>query len=1085
MLNQTLSHYRIVEQIGAGGMGVVYRARDEQLERDVAIKVLPPGALADDLARKRFRKEALSLARLNHPNIATVHEFGSQGDVDFLVTEYIPGLTLDAKLARGPLSTKEVIDLGLQLMQGLAAAHEQGLVHRDLKPANLRLTPDGRLKILDFGLAQLTPHPSEQGQTVTLTKSQEVTGTLPYMAPEQLRGEVTDARSDIWSAGAVLYEMACGKRPFVQSNQPLLINAILNQSPDPPRKTDGAAVPPGLQQITLKALDKDPGHRYQSARELGVDLERLSVGSSPVIIHESVQQSVPQPASPQTRSSKIFLLAGGVALALAIAGYFLVHRNKPSSTVAPPRNHRRSVAVLGFKNLAGKPEQAWLSTALSEMLTTELSQGDELRTVPGESVAQMKRSLLLPDTDSFGQETLTRIRENLGTDDVVVGSYIPLTDGVIRVDLRLQDTGAGDILAVVSEKGRASQIDELVSKAGAELRAKLGVAALSDAESASVRATLPSNPEAAQLYSEGLEKLRLFDALAARTLLEKAATLDPNHAPTHSALADAWSILGYDEKAEQQAKQALDLSSSFSREDRLLIEGQYHSLTKDWPGALTSYRALWEFFPDRVDYGLLMVRAQIRANQANDAIATIAALRKLPLSKGEIARVDLAEATVAAARTDYKLQQSAAEKAAQEGIAIGANLFVAGALREEGGAWQRMGQQEKSQALIEQARGLYTAAGDRNGAAVCLLLTGDSIYDEGHFEQARRLFEQALPVFQETADQRHLRGTMERIGNSYYDQGNLLVGKSYYERALRIDLDLKETSNLASDYGNIANALDALGDLAGARKMQEQSLAIFEKSTERRGEATTLGNLGGLMVEMGDPESAKKYFEQALSIMREISFRVGEPYPTAGLADAMLMEGDVAGARKQYEAALKLSQDAHQDDHVAQVQTALARVALEEKRFTDGEMLARGAMATFDKDNAADNGAWARAILARNLLGEGRLPEAQTLAAQALTLAQQSVSQPQHFEATLADVRAKAKAGKSSEAEKEVDAMLLSTRKSGYRAFEFEARLAQAEIELQSHSPSAKPHLAALEKDARDCGLLLVANHAEALSQGK
>src|ERR1700689_5008970 len=153
MLNQTLSHYRIVEQIGAGGMGVVYRARDEQLERDVAIKVLPPGALADDLARKRFRKEALSLARLNHPNIATVHEFGSQGDVDFLVTEYIPGLTLDAKLARGALSTKEIIDLGLQLMHGLGAAHEQGLVHRAPYPPNLPPPPDGRLQILDFGLA--------------------------------------------------------------------------------------------------------------------------------------------------------------------------------------------------------------------------------------------------------------------------------------------------------------------------------------------------------------------------------------------------------------------------------------------------------------------------------------------------------------------------------------------------------------------------------------------------------------------------------------------------------------------------------------------------------------------------------------------------------------------------------------------------------------------------------------------------------------------------------------------------------------------------------------------------------------------
>jgi serine/threonine protein kinase len=168
MIGHRLSHYRIVEQIGAGGMGVVYRAHDEQLDRDVAIKVLPPGSLADDLARKRFRKEALSLARLNHPNVATVHEFGSQDGTDFLVTEFIAGLTLDVKLAKGPLPPDEVVRLGVQLAAGLAAAHQQAIVHRDLKPGNLRVTPDGRLKILDFGLAQYMPHASELQQRLSL-----------------------------------------------------------------------------------------------------------------------------------------------------------------------------------------------------------------------------------------------------------------------------------------------------------------------------------------------------------------------------------------------------------------------------------------------------------------------------------------------------------------------------------------------------------------------------------------------------------------------------------------------------------------------------------------------------------------------------------------------------------------------------------------------------------------------------------------------------------------------------------------------------------------------------------------------------
>src|SRR2546426_6436811 len=207
LVGQVLGHYRIIEQIGAGGMGIVYRAHDEQLDRDVALKVLFAGMLADESARKRFRKEALALAKLNHPNIETVFEFGNDDGVDFLVTEYIPGITLDAKLAAGPLAETEVVRLGTQLAEGLAAAHEQGGIYRDLKPGNLRLTPDGRLKILDFGLARLVEPEGGIAITASLTQSQ-VTGTLPYMAPEQLRDERVDARSDIWAAGTVLYEMS-------------------------------------------------------------------------------------------------------------------------------------------------------------------------------------------------------------------------------------------------------------------------------------------------------------------------------------------------------------------------------------------------------------------------------------------------------------------------------------------------------------------------------------------------------------------------------------------------------------------------------------------------------------------------------------------------------------------------------------------------------------------------------------------------------------------------------------------------------------------------------------------------------------
>jgi len=1073
MIGKLLSHYRVVEQIGAGGMGVVYRAHDEQLDRDVAIKVLRPGSLADESAHKRFRKEALSLARLNHPNIATVHEFGSQDGTDFLVIEYIAGVTLDTKLARGPLSPAEVTRLGIQLAAGLAAAHQQGVVHRDLKPGNLRLTTDGRLKILDFGLAQFTPQASDLGMTLTMTQSQEASGTVPYMAPEQLSGEAADARSDIWAAGAVLFEMSTGKRPFRQTVPALLINAILNESPEAPSKHN-PEVPAALDEVILKALARDRTQRYQAATELAIDLERQQVT-------KPVTGSARTRITPKRRTNWMIPASAALVLVLAAGAYFFfTHRNRQTTSV-PAVNLRRSVAVLGFKNLSANPQKAWLSTALSEMLTTELGQGDQLRTIPGESVAQMKMSLALPDAESFSKETLKRIRQNLGSDSVVMGSYLELGNGVLRLDVRLQDAVAGETLASVSEKGNETEIDSLVGRAGAELREKLGVGALSDAQSASVRASLPSNPEAARLYSQGLQDLHLLDALAARDSLEKAAALDPDHAPTHSALAEAWSVLGYEAKAKDQAKQALSLSPRFSREERLLIEGRAHELLGENPQAVESYKALWEFFPDNIDYGLFLIRAQIAGGHANEAESTLADLRKLPVSEADAVRIDLADSSIAMALSDFKREEPLAEKAAARARAVGANLLVAQALQLDAEALERMGQSKKTIELINQARDLYIAAGDRRGAARALLMVGDLLFDEGDFEGAKKQFEDAVPVFKEIGAQKSSRATLERIGNVFYAEGKLRESEKYYDQALRYDKEMNDPFGLASDYGNIANALDGLGDLTGALKMQQDSLTSFNEIGDRRGSSATLNNLGILFVEMGNLAEAKKYYDQSLVMTREIAYRRGEPYPIAGIGDTLLAQGDLAAARTQYEQALALCKEMNDEDFTAQLKVGLATIALAEKKYSDGAALAQGAAVGYQKSNSQGNWAWAEAVLARNLLADGNLKEAQTAADKAMTLVKQTTGQTPRYEAVLADARVKAKSGKTAEGLTELETTLASTRKYGYRIYEYQTRLAIGEIELWSGAASARAHLSALDKDARAQGALFVANRAREL----
>jgi eukaryotic-like serine/threonine-protein kinase len=303
-MQSALSHYRIHEQIGAGGMGVVYRAHDERLDRDVALKVLSPGTIVELSARKRFHKEALTLSKLNHPNIATVHDFDTQDGIDFLVEEFIEGLSLDAMLAPGPLPEKEIINLGSQLAEGLAAAHEHGIIHRDLKPGNVRITPDARLKILDFGLAIIfRRETSPAAVTESMSEIKAGAGTLPYMAPEQLLGRKLDARTDIWAAGCVLYEMATGRRPFAGSG-PALTEEILHGAPASIIKLN-PEISPALAAVVEKCLDRDPEKRYQSAREIAVDLRRVL--------------SAPTAARIHFRSKRLFVVfAAALVIALVI-----------------------------------------------------------------------------------------------------------------------------------------------------------------------------------------------------------------------------------------------------------------------------------------------------------------------------------------------------------------------------------------------------------------------------------------------------------------------------------------------------------------------------------------------------------------------------------------------------------------------------------------------------------------------------------------------------------------------------------------------------------------------------------------------
>jgi serine/threonine-protein kinase len=589
MIGQTLGHYRILEKVGAGGMGVVYRARDEQLERDVALKVLPSGTLDNEASRRNFRKEALALAKLNHPNIETVYEFATQDGMDFLVMEFVPGKTLADKLLNGVLPEKEVVALGMQIAAALGEAHERGIVHRDLKPRNIAITAKGQAKVLDFGLAKLL-RPASVASTDTITDTQAIVGTLPYMSPEQLQGEAVDARSDIFTIGAVLYEMATNCRAFGERLPSRLVDTILHETPVTPRALN-RRISAGLERIILKCLDKDPEQRYQSAKELLVDLRRLG---EPVSARTNPPASIPKGRTKAARAAAYFIagLLGltAIVLGLNVGGW----RTRLVGWTSPPKIG--SLAVLPLENLSHDPEQEYFADGMTEALITDIAKIGTLRVISRTSVMRYKGT----------KKPLSQIARELNVDAIVEGSVQHSGDRV-RIDAQLIDARNDRNLWTESYQ---SDLGDVLTLQGNVARAVAGEvrAQLTPQESASMSKSQTVNPRAYESYLQGRyfwNKRTPGDLNASIKSFDGAIAIDPTYARAYAGLADSYATMGNNRllppdeafpKAEAAAEKALSLDEDLAEAHASLAFAHWN-YDFDWDVVDREYKRAIELNP--------------------------------------------------------------------------------------------------------------------------------------------------------------------------------------------------------------------------------------------------------------------------------------------------------------------------------------------------------------------------------------------------------------------------------------------------------------------------------------------------------